>query len=252
MRNRYSMTYTVGNIAANEQEMVWLPGHINTAKYGVVLCHGANAHYQFADVSRWGSVPLASRLAEAGIPCVAGAFGNNAFANDTAMSRIDAAITYLNAKAGVPTSKVHLIGFSMGGGTAFRYAQLNPTKAASVTGIMPMCDIDYLYQGNLGGLRADIGTAWGVTYPDPLPAGANLYTNAANMASVPSMLLYSDADAFITVSSVTAMASAASIDHLIEHDPDNLGHTEAGFAALGSHGQGEWKTVIDHIKDNGG
>lgn len=247
----YTMTYKVGRIQATETDQVWIPtARRGSDKYGVVLLHGATAPNQFADHTRWGSARIPARLAEAGIPCIAGQMGGDTYANDTALARVDAAITQLATLADIPSSKVHLIGVSMGAAVGVRYAATNPTKVASFTGIIPLSSIINTYTNNVAGLRAAIGTAWGVTYPTELPVGADLVTLAATVsaAEIPSRLYYSDPDTSVPVADVTALGTALGATIVAG---TALGHTEAGINDIGMTTLSEWSGLVTFLQDNG-
>lgn len=247
MIQRYSAKYGISNIQSGESDSLFLPGGNAHNGYGVVLLHGAGTPTQFQEIARWASGQIPARLCEAGFACVSGQMGGDTFANDTAMTRIGQARTYLEANADVDPDKVILVGFSMGGSLAWRYAGLNPSEVAAIAGIMPLCDMDEIYQGNLGGLRAAIGTAWGVTYPTALPADAHpltQYAAAITGANIPSRIYYSDADTFISTTSISAMGTALGTTP-IEHDPTNAGHTETGFNNIGTYGDGDWSDLVD-------
>jgi pimeloyl-ACP methyl ester carboxylesterase len=254
MRSRYSVSVRIGNIQAGETDSLFLPGENarGATKYGVLLLHGATAPQAFQDTTRWASAQIGGRIAEAGIPCLAGQMGGDTFANDTAMTRIGQARTYLAAASGCSNAKILLVGASMGAALALRYAGENPAQVAGVVGIIPLVNIDAIYQANTLGLRAAIGTAWGVVYPAALPANANLTVKAAPMADgvVPSILYYSDADAAINPADVIAMANTIDAE-LVEHDPTNLGHTEGGINNIGTYGDGNWSHMVEWLKDHG-
>lgn len=245
MRTHYTSSMGVGNIQAAETDVLFTPSRaLTTADIGIILLHGATTPNEFADHTRWGSVRLAARLALAGYPCIAGAMANDAFANDTVMARITAARAFLASATGCSPNKTHLLGVSMGGGTAVRYAALNPTKVESITGIIPMANIDALYQANTLGLRASIGTAWGVTYPTALPAGANLLAQAPAIATadIPVRFYYDDADAAIDPADVLALAVAC--DATTFEIPPDLGHVEGTIDACADIGGTNWSGLI--------
>lgn len=248
----YTMSFKSGNIFAGETDQLWLPSEARAGKYGAILLHGATAPNQFADHTRWGSVPIPAALAKAGIPSVAGVMGGDVFANDPHMTRITAAKTYLTSNSQASPSKVHLIGISMGAGAAIRWASQNPTLVASVTAIIPMVNISDIYVNDKLGQRAAIGTAWGVTYPTALPAGADLLTQASTIKNngIPGRILYSDADAVINVSDVTAMAGATGWT-AIENDPVNSGHTETTINGMGGYSGTDWSYVVSFLLANG-
>lgn len=165
--------YKVVRSKALSSEDTWLylptPGATRTGKYPVILAHGAGTPDQYAGVGWPASVNLAAVLARAGIPVIAPALGGDLYANDTAMARIDAALTYVAAQTGSSSAKAHLLGTSMGGGTIYRYAALNPTKVASCSGVVPMASPSSLHKSNVGGtittgFASLIAAAWGTAY----------------------------------------------------------------------------------------
>lgn len=252
MTNYYKIRATTGNVTVGESEMLFLPSKPRPAgKFGVILLHGSGADYaMFADSPHWASTQIPAFLARAGIPSLSIQMGGNTYANDTAMTAITAAIAYLASAAGVPSTKVCLLGISMGGGTAMRYASLNPSKVAAVAGLIPQSNIIRNYEENTIGLRAGIGTAWGVTYPTPLPSGADLVALAPAMNGVvPSTLWYDDADTVILPADVIALGTAAG-STLVEVPPD-LGHTESTTKAIVDLGAGSASEIINFFMANG-
>lgn len=208
-----SMGYTVaqaqGRVAAGEMDELWIPNSPRKGRCGVVLCHGSGAPQEYVDLaSQPSSVKLAAALARAGIPCVAGDFGGQAWANDTAMSRVTAAWGLLQSKFGVRSDKVCLVGVSMGGATAVRYCQLNPSKVAAMVGLIPLVDLVSFYNANVSGTQAQIAGAWGVTAPAALPASADIFRNALSGGSVPQLLGYSSVDQIVQPAWVQAYVSA--------------------------------------------
>ncbi len=226
----YGVFTKIGNVFAGEYDYLWVPRSPRTGNYGVVLCHGAATPDNYIGAGWPNADSMAAAIANAGIPCVAGYFAGDAWCNDTVMSRIATATTYMASVTGSSTTKIHLIGISMGGGTAYRYASLNPSKVASVTGIIPLSNITYNYTSNLPtGAQASIATAWGVTYPAALPSGADLPTLASAMNGVvPSQAFYSTIDPYIRPADVQALAtaaggSAAAIDSAYGHANGTVG-----------------------------
>lgn len=250
----YLMENEQNNIFAGENDQLWIPGNPRgNSKFGCILLHGAATPSQFADVARYGSAELPAYLATAGIPCVAGFMGGDTFGNATGVARVQPALTYLSGAAGGASAvKAHLIGFSMGFAIALNYAAANPGKVASIIGILPLTNIDTIYQGNVGGLRATIQTAWGVVHPAALPAGANLLTAAAAVkaAGIPCKMYYSPVDALASPADAVVMGAALGINP-ISYDPNSTGHTEATFKKIGDYGKGNWRDIIDFVKAYG-
>lgn len=174
MTTYYREVTRLGNVGAGEYDQLWIPETIRGAsKYGVVLLHGASAAgvttgFDWENNAWPATSQLAAVLARAGIPCVAAHMGGNHYANDTAMGKITTAISYLSTATGCSASKAHLIGLSMGGGAAIRYAGLNPSKVASITSIVGTASLDRAHRENNGvaipsGFTQGIATAWGLT-----------------------------------------------------------------------------------------
>lgn len=144
----------------------------------VIMLHGADAVGATASTFPWNhSWPhmhlLAARLAMVGVPVVGGYMGANTYANDVMCgsantSLINKALAHSNAVCGGTATKAHVIGVSMGGGCGIRWASLNPAKAASVTGMIPMASIASLFRDNpniwagTGSFTKGIADAWGL------------------------------------------------------------------------------------------
>lgn len=143
-----------------------------TSKYPVLLLPAASTPTIFVGASAWPHAQqLASVLASGsaassgqGMPCQSHYLAGNSFANDTAMSRITSMLSDISTQTGCSSAKAHLVGISMGGGAALRYAALNPTKVASLNLIVPMASLLNLYKQNpSNAMTTLIATAWGLT-----------------------------------------------------------------------------------------
>jgi|GEM_PF-4718237 len=214
MADGYSMSSASGTIASGEIDTIWKPRSPRAGKHGVILCHAYTFMYTYSDpVVSVHAVQLAAFLASNGITCISGQMGNadvvgDNWANDQAMSRVTAAWNVLIGM-GCDASKVNLLGISMGGATVARWAMLNPSSVGAVYGIMPVSDISDIYVNQrVSNARTSIGGAWGVTYPTPLPAGADLAGQASLAAAVPCRLDYGSADTTVIPSTVAALAAA--------------------------------------------
>jgi S-formylglutathione hydrolase FrmB len=250
----YIAEATTGLIVSGQSEIVFTPGDQRPdGNCSVILLHGATAGYDnFGAASRWASAKIPAYLAMAGIPCISIEAYGDAFANNDAMSAITPAITYMNGRFSTHPTKACILGISMGGGTGIRYAGLNPSKVSALIGIIPMVDIDHLYQNNILGLRAAVGTAWGVTYPTALPADANLDTYGAiiDANNIPTKFWYDDVDTAILAADVVSMAALTG-GTAVEIDPSDLGHTEGSINAAQTMGAGAAKEMVDFFLANG-
>lgn len=221
----------------------FVPRTPRAGKRGVILCHGAGAGNEYLDATgQVSSVRLAAAIAAAGIACIAGLMDGDTWANDTAMTDVDNAWTSLQSTAGVASDKVCVIGVSMGGAVALRWAMTRAGKAACVVGIIPASDISDIYTNNRGTYQASIATAWGVTAPAALPAGANLPAQAV-AGAFPYQAYYSSADMIVIPSTVTTLATALGGTATIVDT--TAGHSDATV------GKVDIPTVVQYLVRNG-
>lgn len=242
----YSVYCTRGQIAANENDYLWVPNKLNSKnKYGVVLCHGRGVPDEFMTAAN--ARTMVAYLARAGFACVAGEFGGNQWGNNTAVARIDAAFTYLKSKvSGLDANKFHIMGISMGGGTAIRYAQSNPSKIVTLHAFLPVTSIRNIYEGNLSGLQAEIATAWGVTAPAALPAAADLLANASSLNNIPTWLYHAGNDTLINANDITALQNATKKAQ-VKGPIGTSGHSDASIGQIGL-ATNNWQDVIQHLE----
>lgn len=179
-------------------------------------------------------------VAEAGHVCLAGDFGGAlTFGNPTVQARILAAWNWLQTHPLVtPGQKAIMFGTSMGNLSAVNFARANPDKVQGVISAFGAVDLTGTYQTNNGGFRAAIGTAWGVTYPTPLPAGADPVLNASEMTGIPWRGWYADDDPLVSTASSIAFADAMPDGQAFDtgsqgHDDDVILYAwEAMFAQI--------------------
>lgn len=223
----YSVTAKSGRAEVGAFDAMFQPRVINGG-YPIVACHGATgAWFQWMSQSFPRMHQLLVEAANGGIPSVAPNLGGDTWGNPTGTGLVDDALDAIGLASGADDSKAHLIGASMGAGVALEYAIANPTKVASMTLCIPMASIIALYNNNNGGFRAAIGTAWGVTYPTALPAGADILANAGTLSGIPIRFYYATDDAIIDPDDVTDLATA--IGPSATATPTTGGHTDAGL-----------------------
>lgn len=221
----YSRSAGYGRIASGENDQVWIPRTPRSGKCGVILLHGSGNPNGYMDpVGQPASQRLAAALCAAGIPCVSGEMGGQTWANNTAMSRIDAAWDLLRTNAPIRSDKVALVGGSMGGALGARYSQLYPAKVAAFVGLIPLLDLVGLYNANTSGVAAEIATAWGVTAPATLPPSADIAANVNLAAGIPAKFWYSGNDTIVLPAWVTNYATALGAEAI---DVGTNGHSDA-------------------------
>lgn len=250
MSSRVFLSNQVGRVKATEPDNLWTPDPLDGDKYPVILVHGAGATAlnAFTRAASFAESYLGPMVGYSGRKAVAGWFGSSLttdpFANSTHMDCIEDAITLTGA------AKAHIWGASMGGGAAVRFASLNPTLVASIMCVIPMSDMQAMYAANRGGLRANMGTAWGVTYPTPLPTPdtdlIGTHAPAVAAAGIPRRLQYSTADVLVLPAEATALAAGLGITG--EVIDTTSGHTETTIEkAMNLDLSYPWADYIDWI-----
>jgi pimeloyl-ACP methyl ester carboxylesterase len=249
----YSVSARTGRVQAAEGDAAFMPRVTNgSTRFPLIGAHGAGSSWdQFFSTSWLGMNQLMTEAARHGIPGMVGHFGGDTYGNATGKARVGAAHTAVVTAAapygGTSAAKAHLVSMSMGNTLAFGYAIENPTKVASITSFLPLSSLINTYENNVAGLRAAIGTAWGVVHPTPLPAAADLVTGAAAIqaAGIPVRLYYAPDDgALIPVADVLALAAAAGGTATATVGG---GHTNAG--AFTGFNFADW---VDFLIANGG
>lgn len=228
----YSVVTAMNRIATGESDEVWRPRKVRDGRCGLILCHGAGTNGEYIDtVAQPSAVKLAATLASIGIPCVSGDLGGSlTFANDTSMTRIGQARTLLASQfPTIRTDKVCLLGISMGGALVARYSQLHPTEVAAVVGIIPAFDLRYEYE-NVSAVAAEIGGAWGVTPPTPLPSAADLKATASLAAGIPLLAGYSTVDTTVIAQPVLDYVAAVGGTAIVTDS--TFGHSDAAVGGM--------------------
>lgn len=92
------------------------------------------------------------------------------FGNDASIAAFDAAVDWFLTNV-TPDSdgKIVAHGGSMGAIVVLNWARAHPAKVAAVVLAAPLLDLATAYEENPFSLRDEIGAAYGVTYPTPIP-----------------------------------------------------------------------------------
>lgn len=237
-----------GGIQAGEVTYLVSPNKKKQNAYPTILLHpGGVTNGNFFSVAYGQVAAMQHMTRELGTPSISGLLGGDCWANDTGMSRVDAALAYINTTLGTNYTKFHLIGASMGAAIGLRYMALNPQKVVSFTGVIPLTNLIDSYENDVAGLRASIGTAWGVTYPTPLPAGADLVAQAPLIAAakIPCQFFYANDDAICFPADILAMNTLVNGK---AYDVGALGHSENAVFAAFQHGLGNGKAFSEFAK----
>lgn len=244
-----------GTIRAAKYSHVNYSSHPLAGGYGALLMHQAGTSYvgQYSQSTTPVSSEIGPALARVGIPSIAGelngSIGGDGFGNASTMADMVAAAARLDTLC--PTlnpAKKHLVGFSMGLHACLRYAQLNPTKVASITGVVGLADAMHTYD-DVPSQQAAMRTAWAAA--DRTALAASGFNTLSGMAAlngvVPVQMYYSTADTVvlpITQTSVGALLGAtlvpisASLDHTAAEQIAGL---------VRDYGSGNWTSITNFM-----
>lgn len=208
------------SLTSSEPGQVILPREWNGdgTKPGVLYCHGYEASELL--VATDALMPLIEAVVTAGFPVMSCYLGGDTWGNDSCMTRMDAAWTYLTNTVKTHPSKLGIIGRSMGHVSAVNYANRHPTRVKWVMSLMGICDLNDLYLNHpTTGFKASIDAAY--------PAGSSLWNTAnynpivnagAKFSKLPWMGMYGQLDT--TSLPAIAQAFAADIGGDLHMDPN--------------------------------
>lgn len=228
----YSAETGIGRVVPGQIDTIWKPRDIRAGRRGVVLLPGSGNPRAYMDGTiQNASMRLAAAIADNGIPAITCDFYNNSWARDLTMAAILTARDVLHtACPQTHATEILVLGGSMGGGSAARFSQLNPSITKGVVGLIPAYDIKYEYD-NIPALVAPIEAAWGFTGAANFPPAANNKANVAAAVGVPILTYYAGNDTTVPATGVTGYHDAAGGLLANRVNVGNLGHTDAAIAA---------------------
>ena len=209
-----------GPIAGHPEDraMVFRPRLGVVGGPAVIYCHGALN--DFTQVLENAAYEFVTRLCAIGVTVVAPDLGTgasgpgslNSWGNSTVAARIEAWRTWMVANLPCDASTVTIMGFSMGGCSSLGYARDYKAKVAAVVNWEPAYDLvamraDRANPDGFGVFAPLIDAAYGITSTDPLPAGADPYTNATLHNLKWRGYYHADGPVFVPSDWVTRMAT---------------------------------------------
>ena len=177
-------------------------------RWMVVFLHGAGGSLQGYNLSRPQYAKIRQALSEHGAYVVVPALGGLHFMNDEAKESLTHLIDQVLADYQIDRNRVHLMGTSMGAGSALAYAVNFPDRVRSVCAIMPMTDFgEWAVQSPKYGERLKV--AYGGTMkekPEAYDRNSAL-KNADALAKIPVLLVHGTADKTVPVSHSEKLAA---------------------------------------------
>lgn len=207
----------------------FLAPRIRKARPPVIYCHGLNGTGA-QGVGGQGLPAVAallSALAADGWPVVAPSTGNT-WGNDAGLVRVAAAAAWARAHLGATADPAVVVGVSMGGTTALRWAYETPEDCAAAVVILPALDIEWIRANDPEGIdgTASIEAALSLGPSDPVPESADPARFAPDLAMPIQLWTASDDDVSHGAASFAATTGAQ------HHDLGPLGHSNAAVAAV--------------------
>lgn len=192
---------------------------------GVLVMRGAAGDHM-------SSVADVQDLAARGFPCIAADFGSTSgglWGNDTVLTRMTQAWTFLKTRLNVQPDRVLLSAGSGGGLNMLNWMRANPGSVAAAEAVIPAIGLRDIHDNNRDNRTAEIESVYG---------GAAAYNAAAaqkdpsnNVASVPSVPLrfwYSTSDpicipsiteAFVAAHPTAELISMGAVGHAVANVP---------------------------------
>lgn len=235
MDTAIAVSYGGDRVHTGEIDTILEP-RLNVPRPGVTFFHGATGDGTDAVTpSQAGQYRLLRDLARRYPMTVAPLGGIQTWAQQLVVDRAIESMDFLEEELGCPEDDHVLFGGSMGSIAALIVAALVPTRVRCVVTYLTIPDLVSIYNEDVEGAQAPIGTAHGVTHPTPLPAGATPLDHVEVLSGIPWLGYYSTDDQFNTPQQVTDFAF-------------DVGGTVVSLGALG-HTQAHIAEVADRIDD---
>lgn len=186
------------------------PNDKEEGKYPVILAHGMGGNARsWLNVGSWHTSVWTKRMALAGFNMVSASFGDGYGApSESADMEVVRGLCATNFPW-CDSSKVVVVGMSMGHMNALGYRRDHPTRVAGILGLMGAVSLETARANdNPAGVRAGLDAAWGVTYPAPLPANAQFQNMAGTLKGIPYRMYGSTADTIAVPADAQTFATA--------------------------------------------
>jgi acetyl esterase/lipase len=180
---------------------VFPPRETSGRKAGLVIhLYGHGGSHQFYNLMRPAYALLRRDLRKAGYWVIVPDLGPSHWMNARTVAVLDAIIADLMVRVDIDPKQVHLLGTSMGGGSALMYAYQRAKVVRSVCSIFPMTDFA-AWTTETPAFLPQLLQAHNITDADPGPALRKLspINHIADFAKTPVFLLHGEADTCVPV-----------------------------------------------------
>lgn len=190
-------TLRIGNVVSGENDLIVSRDSTLPLAVGTIYVHGAEGTPPGGIA--WTAIPgrraiMAAVSAESTI-LSSDLRGNATWGNDSVLSAITAARTYLLSLPGVSPGKVNILAQSMGGVAAAAWAAANPTLVNRMALLIPVINLTDVR--NNSGYQAAIDAAYGGTYTEAAYGAAHnplTLATSGTLSSIPMKVWYGNTD----------------------------------------------------------
>ena len=197
-----------GRFVEGEGDTVFRPRRVRATPL-VVYCHPSGGGSARAALPETAEHRFLSALAARGFFVVAPDLGgpSETWGNDLAVHKIQQVIDRARRPGRIRADEVLLVGNSMGASDMLAFAHRGSTPVRALVAIAPVSDLAGLRALGADDLRANIDAAWSVSWPDPLPAGADPVEYLPSLAGQRLLAFFASDDPLVPPASVMQLAA---------------------------------------------
>lgn len=224
---------STGRAFAGERDVVVRSKDSKASYQGVLYAHGSEGgdgggSQWMGIATRW---PVMQAVADSCLMVCADLGGNQTWGNDTVISRMSSARTYLRGITGVKQGRINILAQSMGATTALAWAAANPTLVGRIVLMIPVINLaDVRASSSL--YRPYIDAAYGGAYSEATHGAThNPLTMAqlGKLAGVPIQMWYGTGDTLCKPEYAAQFANAIST---CDPRPISGGHAETTISGV--------------------
>jgi dipeptidyl aminopeptidase/acylaminoacyl peptidase len=219
--------------------LLLVPQKLDAAKNNPLLIYlygagGSHTAYNLADQPY---AAFVKSLADRGYFILVPELGPKHFMNDRAKRTLDTVLDQVQKEYPINSQRIHLMGTSMGGGSALAYAIYRPNLARSICAVIPMTDLARWYR-EAESYKPDLAKALGGS-PDEVPQAYASFSALYNLDAfrrIPVFLIGAEKDdkVFPDHARLLAQRLAARGYPITYREAPGVGHSNQAFAPFGA------------------
>lgn len=221
-----NLSHARGRVIPLLEDVVATPSGTLNGPPIAIYCHSAtNAPTEASGIILPAMLTVTQTIVGQGLMVVAPQTPSS-YGNDDALAGIDLAVEYAIDEYGADLRDgITIYCASMGTLAGQRYIMDGTYPVRRLLTFLQVTDLVTSY--DIPAFQGPVGTAWDVTYPDPLPAEADTLARSVELAGTPILVNYASDDVLSTVGLPLWLTNSGAT----AHDRGALGHTNAVIAA---------------------